>query len=103
EDTKGMQVINIALVSDEESLEEVVVIGYGTQSKRNITGSIVDVKGDVIERSPSIGLSNSLTGRLPGVTALNRSGEPGNDVANLLIRGQGTLGSTSPLIVIDGV
>jgi TonB-linked SusC/RagA family outer membrane protein len=103
EDTKGMQVINIALVSDEESLEEVVVIGYGTQSKRNITGAVVDVKGDVIERSPSIGLSNSLTGRLPGVTALNRSGEPGNDVANLLIRGQGTLGSTSPLIVIDGV
>ena len=96
-------IMDVVLMPNLTELEEVVVVGYGTQSKRTITGSIVEVKGDILERSPTVSITNSLGGRLPGVTALNRSGEPGSDVAQLLIRGKSTLGSTSPLVVIDGV
>lgn len=100
---QGRTVIDVVLLLESKLLEEVVVVGYGTQSKRNITGAIVDVKGEIIQKSPSISVTNSFAGRLPGVVALNRSGEPGNDIAQLLIRGRSTLGSTGPLIVIDGV
>jgi TonB-linked SusC/RagA family outer membrane protein len=95
--------INVGLNLDAKSLEEVVVVGYGTQKKETLTGSIVNVEGETLEKNPAISLSNSFAGRLPGVQALNRSGEPGSDVAQLLIRGKSTLGSADPLIVIDGV
>jgi TonB-linked SusC/RagA family outer membrane protein len=96
-------VLNVTLLEDMASLDEVVVVGYGEQKKANITGSIVDVGGQALEKSPSISISNSLAGRLPGVVALNRSGEPGDDFSSILIRGRNTLGNNNPLIVIDGV
>lgn len=95
--------IDVTLINNVTALDQVVVVGYGTQTKKTLTGSIVAVQGEVIEKTPSIGLSNSFAGRLPGIVALNRSGEPGENIAQLLIRGKGTLGSTGPLIVIDGV
>ncbi len=95
--------LNVALKDDVKSLGEVVVVGYGAQEKKTVTGSIVTVQGKTLEQNPAVSLSNSFAGRLPGLQALNRSGEPGNDVAQLLIRGKSTLGSTAPLIVIDGV
>jgi len=97
------RVINVVLEEDIETLDELVVVGYGVQKKVTLTGSVSSIQGEKIEESPAISLSNSLSGRIPGVIALNRSGEPGQDNAQLLIRGQGTLGSTAPLIVIDGV
>lgn len=96
-------VINIQLKADSKALDEVVVVGYGTKKKVTVTGSVATVKGDELKQSPSANLSNSLAGRTPGVIASNRSGEPGNDFSNLLIRGKGTLNDNSPLVVIDGV
>ncbi|MES2872596.1 MAG: TonB-dependent receptor [Bacteroidota bacterium] len=95
--------INVSLVGSSTSLSEVVVVGYGTQKKETVTGSVVTVKGDELRQSPTINLSNSLAGRLPGVTATQASGEPGFDGSVITIRGSNTLGNTGALIVIDGV
>ncbi len=84
-------------------LESVVVVGYGTQKKVTVTGAVAQVKGSELEKSPAVNLSNSLAGRLPGITAINRSGEPGYDGSTIRIRGTNTLGNSSALIVIDGV
>lgn len=94
---------NVVLKEDAELLEEVVVVGYGTQKKETVTGSIASVKGKEIQRSPEANLTNSLVGRMPGIIANNRSGEPGNDYSEILIRGKSTFGNTQPLFVIDGV
>lgn len=95
--------INVSLKTDAKALEEVVVVGYGVQKKETVTGSVTAVKGDELVKSPTVNLSNSLAGRLPGVTAVNRSGEPGYDGSAIRIRGSNTLGNNSALIVIDGV
>lgn len=95
--------INVMMTSSDAALDEVVVVGYGTTKKATITGSISTVSGDVLKATPSVNFSNSLTGRLPGLVATTRSGEPGNDDAVLRIRGSNTLGDNSPLIVIDGI
>ena len=100
---RGQSVLNISLLEDEKALNEVVVVGYGTQRKETITGSVVAVKGDELVKSPTTNLSNSLAGRLPGVTAVNRSGEPGYDGSAIRIRGTNTLGNNNALIVVDGI
>lgn len=99
----GRSVINVALVEDLQKLDEVVVVGYGTQEKTTLTGSVSTVRGDRLQTSPSINFTNSLSGRLPGLVAVTRGGEPGADGATLRIRGANTLGDNSPLIVIDGI
>nr|WP_240163904.1 TonB-dependent receptor [Spirosoma taeanense] len=95
--------INLTLATDTKSLSEVVVVGYGTQKKETVTGSVVAVKGADLVKSPTTNLSNSLAGRLPGVTAVNRSGEPGYDGSTIRIRGTNTLGNNSALVVVDGI
>lgn len=95
--------INVVMAADSKSLGEVVVVGYGTSKKATITGSISTVSGEKLKATPSVNFSNSLSGRLPGLVATTRSGEPGNDDATLRIRGSNTLGNNSPLIVIDGI
>lgn len=100
--TTGRTTFNITLLEDTKTLEELVVVGYGTQKKETLTGSIVSTGGETIKRSPS-DVTNSLSGLLPGLVTLNRSGEPGANTAALFIRGQNTTGSTSPLVVVDGV
>ena len=99
----GKGTINITLATDTKSLNEVVVVGYGTQRRETITGSVVAVKGADLVKSPTTNLSNSLAGRLPGVTAVNRSGEPGYDGSTIRIRGTNTLGNNSALVVVDGI
>ena len=97
--------INVKLQLLNETLAEVVVVGYGTQKKAVVSGAIATVKGEDLAKSPSVNLSNSFAGRLPGVTAMQSSGEPGYDGSTLRIRGINSLpgGNSSPLIVIDGV
>lgn len=96
--------IDIVLLAGESSeLDAVVVVGYGTQKKVTVTGAVAQVKGTELEKSPAVNLSNSLAGRLPGITAVNGSGEPGYDGSAIKIRGTNTLGNSSALIVIDGV
>lgn len=93
----------VLLAAESGELESVVVVGYGTQKKVTVTGAVAQVKGSELEKSPAVNLSNSLAGRLPGITAMNGSGEPGYDGSTIRIRGTNTLGNTSALIVIDGV
>ncbi len=99
----GRTNLTVQLAADTKSLSEVVVVGYGTQKKETVTGSVVSVKGDELVKSPALNLANTLAGRLPGVTVVNRSGEPGADGATIRIRGSNTLGNNNALIVIDGI
>ena len=99
----GKSTVNLTLAADTKSLNEVIVVGYGVQKKETITGSVAAVKGSELVKSPAVNLSNSLAGRLPGVFAVNRSGEPGADGSNIRIRGSNTLNNTAALIVIDGI
>lgn len=94
--------INVSLQEGNE-LDEVVVVGYGTQKKVTVTGAVSAIKGAEIVKSPSVDISNSLAGRLSGLVVVQTSGEPGNDGAEISIRGTNTLGNSSPLVVIDGV
>lgn len=93
----------IQLESDDHVLEDVVVVGYGTQRKATVTGSISEVKGKDLVKSPQPNLSNSLAGRFSGVVINNRSGEPGYDGSSITVRGQATTGSNDVLVVVDGV
>jgi len=106
--------ISVNLTSLDQQLGEVIVVGYGTQKKSTLAGSISTVSGGDIVKSPSPNVTSSLQGRLPGLTANQRSGVPGRDNPQILIRGTGTvarpgasfddlLNLNAPLIVIDGV
>lgn len=96
-------VFNVVLSESNIGLDEVVVVGYGTQKKATLTGSISSVGGEELKKVAAVNLSNTLAGKTAGVIANTRSGEPGEDGATIQIRGQGTFGSTSPLIVVDGI
>ena len=95
--------IDVSMAADVQSLSEVVVVGYGEQKKVTVTGAVAAVEGKELTKSPSVNLSNSMAGRIPGVFAVNRSGEPGQDGSSIRIRGTNTLGNNDALIVIDGV
>ena len=95
--------IDVTLMPDMQALSEVVVVGYGEQKKETITGSVATVKGADLVKSPAMNLTNSIAGRMAGVIAVNRSGEPGYDGAGIRIRGSNTLGNNDALIVIDGI
>ncbi|WP_051697563.1 TonB-dependent receptor [Prevotella sp. 10(H)] len=95
--------LSIVLVEDIKDLDEVIVVGYGTQRKGLVTGSISLTKGEDIVKSPAQNLGQSLQGRISGVIMNVRSGEPGADGASITIRGKSTTGNTDPLILIDGI
>ncbi len=99
----NQSVINVALEEDAIGLEEVITVGYGIQRKETLTGSVVNVAGEELAKNPTANVTATLQGRLPGLVASQRSGEPGRDDPNLLIRGNGTFGDNSPLIIVDGV
>jgi TonB-linked SusC/RagA family outer membrane protein len=90
--------IDVTLEVKANSLNEVVVVGYGTQKKINVTGSVATLKAKDIEGVPVSNISSDLVGRLPGFTAVNRGGEPGNDVPEISIRGFENM-----LVIVDGV
>ncbi|GGH61017.1 TonB-linked SusC/RagA family outer membrane protein [Filimonas zeae] len=82
---------------------EVVVVGYSSQKKATVTGSISVVKGSDLVKSPTANVSNAFAGRFSGMAINNRSGEPGYDGSSILIRGMATTGSNDVLVVVDGV
>ncbi|MEO9476572.1 MAG: TonB-dependent receptor [Cyclobacteriaceae bacterium] len=94
----------ITLESDIKSLEEVVVIGYGTQKKKEVTGAVVNLSGEDIAKIPVPDLSTAMQGQIAGVNVQASSGAPG-EAANVQIRGLGSLspGSLGPLYVVDGI
>ena len=96
-------IINLGMNTDTKTLGEVIVVGYGVQKKETITGSVVSVKGSDLIKSPTVNLSNSIAGRMAGVVAVNRSGEPGADGSAIRIRGSNTLNNGDALIVVDGI
>ena len=99
----GRTTVDVSLVETNSTLDEVVVVAYGTQKKATVTGAVSAVNGGDLVRSPTVDLGSSLAGRLPGVVVIQTSGEPGNDAASINIRGTNTLGNSSPLVVIDGI
>ncbi len=99
----GQTYINFLLQPDDSSLEEVVVVAYGTQKKETVTGAIASIQTKEIKQSPAANLAVSLAGRLPGLTAIQRSGQPGRDITQLFIRGQGTVNAQSPIVLVDGI
>ncbi|MDN5199713.1 SusC/RagA family TonB-linked outer membrane protein [Fulvivirgaceae bacterium BMA10] len=102
-DITGRTTVDLVLNPDISALSEVVVIGYGVQKKVNLTGAVETVTSEAIENRPATDVSNLLTGQVPGLTILQRSGQPGADAGSITIRGLGTLNNTSPLIIVDGV
>lgn len=103
EKVDNRRVINVSLIESAQNLSELVVVGYGIQKKETVTGSVSTVKGSELLKSPVTNLSNTLVGRMSGVNAFQRSGEPGYDGSTIRIRGSNTLGNNDPLIIIDGV
>ena len=98
-------VYDIRLKSDDAQIDEVVVVGYGTQKKVNLTGAVASIGAEQIESRPIISTSAVLQGMAPGVTVTTQSGAPGGDGGAIRIRGINSFGgsSTSPLVLIDGI
>ncbi|MCE7060743.1 TonB-dependent receptor [Dyadobacter sp. CY343] len=99
----GQAAFTVSLVPEDKSLSEVVVVGYGTQKKVNLTGSVSVVTSEELTRRPVGQTSAALQGVVPGLTVTQRSGQPGRDGAGLRIRGVGTTGNSDPLVIVDGV
>jgi len=100
---KGRNNINISLIENTKILDEVVVVGYGTVKKRDLTGAVTTLKLDVFEQSKQSSFINSMQGRVAGVQITSNSGEPGS-ASTVVIRGANTLaGSSDPLYVVDGI
>ncbi|HEY6956494.1 MAG TPA: SusC/RagA family TonB-linked outer membrane protein, partial [Flavisolibacter sp.] len=97
-------VINVSLVSASSGLDEVVVIGYGTQKKRDVTGAITSINAKSIEEKQPVSIFDALMGAAPGVRVMSNSGDPG-DESSITIRGVSTLSDagTQPLFIVDGV
>ena len=95
----------IALQSDNEQIDEVVVVGYGTQKKVNVTGSVSTIDASTFDKRPVVSASVALQGMAPGVTVTTPSGAPGADSGSIRIRGINSFGgsSTAPLVLIDGI
>lgn len=103
----GKNKYNVQLVEDTQLLDEVVVVGFGTQKKETVTGAISMVQTKELVQSPQANVSNMLAGRMPGLLAVQRSGEPGSDYSTLRVRGVATFadgeGSQEPLVMVDGI
>lgn len=102
---EGRTTISVALEEEAIGLEEVVAVGYGTQKKANLTGAIVAVGGENLVKSPTASVSNSLSGRVTGLTTIQTGAMPGRDDPQIFVRGIGslTLANSTPLMLVDGV
>ena len=96
---------DIRLESDNAQIDEVIVVGYGTQKKVNVTGSVATIDSKAFDKRPIVSTSAALQGMAPGVTVTTQSGAPGDDGGAIRIRGINSFGgsSTSPLVLIDGI
>ena len=111
---QGKSVIDLKMVPDVTKLDEIVVVGYGTQKRANVVGAVATVGGDKLQSIPAVNVSNALSGLVAGVSISQQSGEPGQMSPRILIRGRTTLNTdinsratrrdeTAPLVVIDGI
>lgn len=95
--------IDVELKVSASQLDEVVVVGYGTQKKENLTGSVSSIKTNEIEGKSTTSLTNALQGVAPGITVISRPGNVGDDLGGINVRGRGNLGTSSPLYIVDGI
>jgi len=103
EPLKNRSLVNVQMSESEKELSEVVVVGYGSQKKESVVGAIASIDSKTLVTSPASNISQSIEGKLAGVQIVQPSGELGNDVANIYIRGMATWNDASPLIVVDGI
>lgn len=96
-------VIDVTLIPEIKALDEIVVVGYGTQKKETMTGSVSTVEGKEVIKNPHPNIATSLSGKLPGLLISERVGEPGREEFDILVRGRSTLRDNSPLYIVDGV
>ncbi len=100
----GPRTVSVVLEDETTDLDEVMVVGFGTQKKASVVGAIQNINPIELQVSSSKNISNTLAGKLAGVIAVTRSGEPGYDQSNFWIRGISSFsGSTTPLVLVDGV
>lgn len=99
----GKTNLNVTLEQETTGLDEVVVVGYGTQRKESIVAAISTISADEIVQSPASNLSVGLAGKMPGLTIMLKDGELGRESIQTFIRGQATLNSSAPLVLVDGV
>lgn len=95
---RGRSYINVVLKESEKQLDEIVVVGYGTQKKVNLTGAVASVNAEKLSTRPATNVMNTLQGAVPGVTIIARPGG-----SSLNIRGRGNLGASEPLYIVDGI
>jgi TonB-linked SusC/RagA family outer membrane protein len=96
--------ISVVLTENALQLDEVVVVGYGTQKRAHLTGAVSQIDAEELTLAPMQNVSNMLTGKIPGLTSIQRSGKPGADGTELYIRGINSFaGSNGPMIIVDGV
>ncbi len=95
---------NVTLSSTSSELDEVIVVGYATQRKVNLTGAVAAVRASDLEDRPVTNVTNALAGLAPGLTVSNSGGNtPGYEAQSIMVRGQGTLNNAAPLVVVDGM
>ena len=100
----GRNIINISLAPDIETLSEIVVVGYGTQEKTKLVGSVAQIEANKINDRPVAQLRQALTGQVPGVTVIQRSGQPGDLGGEIQVRGVNSVNSSNAaLILVDGI
>ena len=99
----GRARIDVVLLDDSEALDEIVVVGYGTQKKESSVAAIVQVKGDALARTNANTVTNALSGQVAGVTILQTNGQPGDESSSILVRGKSSWSGSSPLVLVDGV
>jgi TonB-linked SusC/RagA family outer membrane protein len=99
---KGLSSITVQLKASNSDLDAVVVVGYGTQRRKDVTGSVASVKGDIIKNQPVTNVTEALQGRAAGVEIIKNSGQP-DATPTIIIRGLSSLHQPSPLYIIDGV
>ena len=95
--------IAIVLKDDSQTLDELVVVGYGVQKKENLTGAVASMNAEKLATRPVSSLSSALAGEMAGVTAVQTSGAPGGQNASITVRGQNSVNAASPLVIVDGV
>lgn len=100
---RGRKTLNVQLEEDATLVDEVVVVGYGTQKRQFLVGSVSQVSSKELLKAPMTNVSNMMTGKLPGVTSIQRSGQPGSDGTTIFVRGVSSFNNSSPLCIVDGV
>lgn len=100
---QGRSEIRVTLIEDSKALDEVVVVGYGTQKRGHLTGSVSSVSAKELLKAPMQNVSNLLTGKVSGLTSIQSSGKPGADGTSLYVRGMNAFSDNAPMVIVDGV